>query len=831
MALRQHELTNAVKQRQYNQVLTILTEDNYINAHLLSETECNMISLGRCSILHIAIMIHDYKMVHLLLNELIEKNDSTFRPLVIQLMQCRSKNSQQTPLSIAASTFYSRGDEECDVRETEQYRIIKLLLNTINHQIDDPQVVDNVLNAQDIYGSTPLLSAITNNTPIDVIRELVDLGCNLQQRDNSGKTVLHLATIQNNYELVRYILTSMEQKVTSDKDPLTLSLYDQDNNGYNALHFAACVGSSKIAERLITNPLNTSPERLLCAESKDGKIPYFLAVMEHHMDVAALLSDQMAVDLIEAINLQIDIAQKQKEQSEEYNVPLKDTKQVASENTDTTTATEATTTSDALSSSLTDSIGGYFGSWKDSLTTTISKAKRLSFASSSRNTTEQAEPKRIGELNKTTKKVAASYKTQLDLERDGILDYIRGIGFPAEKHHVLTEDGFVIQMHRIPHGKSLNLLGLPSSDLNQSSGNSPNKNRRKRPVVFLQHGVCNSSSTWVVTGEKQSLAFSLAMAGFDVWMGNNRGTQFGRTHIKYNESHAEYWKFSWDQMAKYDVPAQIDYILNLTEQPKLSYVGHSQGTAQLFAALSTNIPLQDKIDLFVALAPVATLKYQTSNIFKLLANMKSEVLVSMLGIGEIGKTQISRSLLPKFAETLVGSTGFNGLWSLLMDCDIDHTVLPILTQYEPSPTSTWNLTHWSQLVRSGTFHAYDYGEDENIKIYGQKFPPLYDLKKINIPVAVFYGELDYLANPKDVETFLLQELPNVVYALKVESFKHNDFVWGKHAWEKVYKHIIELLMLNRDKQVGNDETDLEQENKLQHVEDEEESQQLQFESD
>ena len=41
-------------------------------------------------------------------------------------------------------------------------------------------------------------------------------------------------------------------------------------------------------------------------------------------------------------------------------------------------------------------------------------------------------------------------------------------------------------------------------------------------------------------------------------------------------------------------------------QRRISYVGHSQGTTIGFAAFSQNQTLAAKVDLFIALAPVAT---------------------------------------------------------------------------------------------------------------------------------------------------------------------------------------------------------------------------------
>lgn len=36
--------------------------------------------------------------------------------------------------------------------------------------------------------------------------------------------------------------------------------------------------------------------------------------------------------------------------------------------------------------------------------------------------------------------------------------------------------------------------------------------------------------------------------------------------------------YSFDEMANYDLPASVNFILNKTGQEQLYYVGHSQGT-------------------------------------------------------------------------------------------------------------------------------------------------------------------------------------------------------------------------------------------------------------
>lgn len=61
--------------------------------------------------------------------------------------------------------------------------------------------------------------------------------------------------------------------------------------------------------------------------------------------------------------------------------------------------------------------------------------------------------------------------------------------------------------------------------------------------------------------------------------------------------------YSIDDFAWHDIPDSIHYILDITKTPTLSYIGFSQGTAQAFAALSIHPQLNEKIDVFIALAP------------------------------------------------------------------------------------------------------------------------------------------------------------------------------------------------------------------------------------
>ena len=49
--------------------------------------------------------------------------------------------------------------------------------------------------------------------------------------------------------------------------------------------------------------------------------------------------------------------------------------------------------------------------------------------------------------------------------------------------------------------------------------------------MLLQHGILSSADTWVINKNEVAPAFQIARAGYDVWLGNSRGSKYGRNHI------------------------------------------------------------------------------------------------------------------------------------------------------------------------------------------------------------------------------------------------------------------------------------------------------------
>lgn len=118
-----------------------------------------------------------------------------------------------------------------------------------------------------------------------------------------------------------------------------------------------------------------------------------------------------------------------------------------------------------------------------------------------------------------------------------------------------------------------------------------------------------SADTFIVHKNK-SIGVQIAKAGYDVWLGNNRGNIYSRNHLKYNPSldQEKYFDYSFQELGQYDLPAQINFVTNFTNVKKLSYIGHSQGTSQMFSALSQGHGnISNKVNVFIALAPIVNL--------------------------------------------------------------------------------------------------------------------------------------------------------------------------------------------------------------------------------
>ncbi|XP_074647415.1 gastric triacylglycerol lipase-like [Tubulanus polymorphus] len=352
-------------------------------------------------------------------------------------------------------------------------------------------------------------------------------------------------------------------------------------------------------------------------------------------------------------------------------------------------------------------------------------------------------------------------------------------GYVCEEHTVVTEDGYILGLQRIPHGRR-----------------SHNRSGPRR-VAFLQHGLLASATNFLANSANDSLGFMLADNGFDVWLGNVRGNTYSRKHKYLNpdKDHA-FWNFTWDDMASKDLPAMLDYVLKVTNQTQLVYIGHSQGTMMGFAEFNRNKELAEKVHTFVALAPVANISNMISPIKDILPFAHElKVIYELFGTGEFFS---SSKLIKWFVRTACREPWVElceDFIFLLAGFDfsrLNTTRIPVYLSHTPAGTSVKNMVHYAQAVKLRQFQMYDYGMEGNMKIYHQITPPIYNVSTMKTPVVLYSGGKDWLADPTDVKR-LIPQLKNVVRNRFIPSYNHLDFIWAIDANRMVYDDLINFL--------------------------------------
>ncbi|KAI8434034.1 hypothetical protein MSG28_012184 [Choristoneura fumiferana] len=364
------------------------------------------------------------------------------------------------------------------------------------------------------------------------------------------------------------------------------------------------------------------------------------------------------------------------------------------------------------------------------------------------------------------------------LPEDARLNFT-GLGFKyghkVEEHSVVSEDGYILTVFRIP-GK-------------------------KKTPVMLTHGIADSSDTFIIRG-KRSLAISLADAGYDVWATNTRGNRYARRHVKMDpDKDPSFWDYSFHENGYYDTAATIDYILQTTGEKKLQGIAHSQGTSSHFVLLSMRPEYNDKLKLFVALAPVAyfnnivppvsSLAQIGPDLNQLLLNSKIEELVSEKGIERklikliCNQGDISYDLCVLLSGFYV--SGFDAK-------RLEPSFLPVILGHYPAATSRKSLLHYDQVYLNKRFALFDYGPMQNMERYGYMVPPDYNLRQVTAKIALIVGNNDNLSRARDAE-YLRTLLPNIVqyHVMKEKEWNHIDFIWGNDMPETLFPYIFPLL--------------------------------------
>ncbi|CAG4983871.1 unnamed protein product [Colias eurytheme] len=373
--------------------------------------------------------------------------------------------------------------------------------------------------------------------------------------------------------------------------------------------------------------------------------------------------------------------------------------------------------------------------------------------------------------------------------RGGITTHERILrdGYPSEYYDVTTEDGYILQINRIPRGRN---------DFN---------NFRGRPVVFLMHGLQGSANSYIGIGPENSIAYVLANVGFDVWIGNARGVEQSRRHVSLDPdglfSKRSFWDFTFEEIALIDLPTMIDFVLNFTNQQKLHYVGHSQG-GTVFLILNSRKPEYN--NKFISAHLLAGVGYQNHFPSKILTKAADDVdqiysLARLVGVVELlgpGKFSFSEDI--EEIKEKVQEYQSRGLISLILEnliAAIENALDELSRGKEMvAGAALKQYGHFGQNIRDKRFRSWDYGILENLIRYGRITPPDYNLRNINVDTVMHYTVGDNLLHERDVLA-MARHMPNCkVRRVARRSFSHTDFVMSADSRELVTDFIVDDLV-------------------------------------
>ncbi|XP_004136959.1 triacylglycerol lipase 1 [Cucumis sativus] len=346
-------------------------------------------------------------------------------------------------------------------------------------------------------------------------------------------------------------------------------------------------------------------------------------------------------------------------------------------------------------------------------------------------------------------------------------------GYPCAEHKIQTKDGFLLGLQRV-------------------SSRDGELEKQKGPPILLLHGLFMAGDGWFLNSARQSLGFILPDNGFDVWIGNVRGTRWSYGHSSLSEDEKEFWNWSWEELALYDLAEMINYINSLTNK-KIYIVGHSQGTIMSFAAL-TQPDIAKKVGAAALLSPISYLEHITAPLVRLMVDTHLDTIILASGFHELNfKSDWGTVLLDNLCDRLVNC--INILSSITGEnCCLNRSRFDLFFKYEPHPSSAKNLHHLFQMIRKGSFSKYDYGLLKNLRVYGQRVPPEFDLSRIpeSLPLWMAYGGNDELSDWTDLENTIkkVKSVPELVY---LENYGHVDFILSMKAKEDVYDPMIKFF--------------------------------------
>lgn len=373
-------------------------------------------------------------------------------------------------------------------------------------------------------------------------------------------------------------------------------------------------------------------------------------------------------------------------------------------------------------------------------------------------------------------------------------EIIRTRGFIAEWYPVISYDGTPLSIYHVINPladpRTLNLYPVLvmhgfTGDATQMLAHSHNVKPRK-PSIGVP----------TVEPNDETLAFALANNNFDVWLMDFRGANLHNPVMRehYKKLGSKFWNFTVDDQLFNDVPAAINFVLQQTQAPMLTYVGYSESTLYMFGLLSTFPDLADKIAAFIALAPVTWVQGAKGVLIPLALPY---LLIPDDFNGDFSPTAVQQTVSNLFDTTcrspIIRNTiclGYTNAIGGVGTSDDQADFYGALFK----ASSIKSVKQVAQLFVQKRFGMYDYGPIGNMRQYGTLKAPDYDVSKIRLNrIIMVRAGKDFLSDPEDQEILLSKMGVKPYRDIKIPEYNHWDFLMGKNLSEKISKPVMAAL--------------------------------------
>lgn len=425
-----------------------------------------------------------------------------------------------------------------------------------------------------------------------------------------------------------------------------------------------------------------------------------------------------------------------------------------------------------------------------------------------------------------------NYRLDDSITFDSVQKILERSGFQYENYDVVSDDGYITQIVRIinPLADRTQLKQPPvmvmHGGLTDTSSYLWTGAKLQFPEPFprtAMHGQMRSSN--------RSLPIMLANRGYDVFLVGTRGSDksnmrhvnselsrsparasrqdelFKLPHFNINAfeivqnfarslmsplsnkpigiepADSTYYNYSFNEIVEFEVPRQIDKVLQVTGAKQVSLIGFSLSTIETLKLVSSNLEYAGKVHSLVSMAPI--INHVGGNrltkflFFDIILNLDIDT-GTLIFTKIVGSKALREFLTGVNYDTNIRYIIEKTLQALLVGPSAKFRTfidLPLVGHFF-MPTGFKELQHFCQIMHAKQMQKFDYGAQINLIEYGSEQPPVYDISDLHIDNwLVVQATNDNFAVPASVQQIIDQvHYPEPYRRIIVPGYNHVDLV-------------------------------------------------------